>query len=159
MQLDEQHTKRRLTQLRAERRETKALGKEIDQNAVEALFQEIVSIPEMVFTGSPRSKENSIELSDRSRKYPDFRFPNQNKVVEVIGTYSHLASDDGKLINQYRKVGFDALVFSETTIIKHPSEVRNEVHNFYGKCTECGNKLVSAGTEPPLCPSCGPLFT
>lgn len=65
-----------------------------------------------------------------AHRNPDFKVTGQNKVIEIFGDYWHRNDNPQELINLYKQVGLDCLVFWEKEIYNHPEMVLNKVNNF-----------------------------
>lgn len=145
----------RLRKIRQRFRDKRKKGRKIQQNAVETLFQQVAQIPTLKYVGNNRSRDNAIAFPRGRIKYPDFRFTDQNKVIEVIGTYSHNSRYSKWLATTYDRLGIETLIVTETEIVNNPQHIHNRAVNFYGQCTICGRAIQTMGTEPPNCPKCG----
>ena len=153
MKKDKTWTKKRLVKIRKENQ----ISGNKSPNGIERLYQEVVDIPELNFTGK-RIKENLLILDNGSRRYPDFQFSNQsNKVIEVMGTRFHSPEEIQKIEESYSSSRINVLIFWEPEIVNDPQETRNKTVNFHGRCPNCGSNLNSLGTEPPQCDRCGKI--
>ncbi|MFH0992403.1 MAG: hypothetical protein V1799_20575 [bacterium] len=157
MQFSKKWSVSRLKQIRQRLKGARKQGDNPRKNAIETLFQQVARVPSLTYVGNDRTKRNAIPFPRGKTKYPDFRFTDQNKVIEVIGTHSHDARYSTWLAKTYNRIGIRALLISETDIVNNPQFVHNRAVNFYGRCIKCGSALQSMGTEPPYCPQCGNL--
>jgi len=70
------------------------------------------------------------KLSDGRYHNPDFKIIGQRKIVEVFGDYWHKNDDPQKLINLYKQIGYDCMIFWEHEIYDYPEIVTIKVNNF-----------------------------
>ncbi|MCK4545989.1 MAG: hypothetical protein KAW17_00980 [Candidatus Eisenbacteria sp.] len=125
-------------------------------NAIEQLFFEVADIPSLYFSGNDRSRGNSVTLENGRAKYPDFRFRDEpDKVIEVVGTYSHPPGYPECLAEAYKAAGMPALVLQEPDIVKDPRGCRRAALLFYGKCPFCGAEFTGDAQRPIKCRRCG----
>lgn len=71
-----------------------------------------------------------ITLPNGKHKNPDFKITGQRKLIEVFGDYWHRGESTKDLINTYKGVGYDCLVFWESEIYNSPQYVRNKIDEF-----------------------------
>lgn len=69
-------------------------------------------------------------LLDGSHKNPDFKVTGQKKLIEIWGNYWHKNHDPQGLINQYKQIGYDCLIFWENEIYHHPALILEKVREF-----------------------------
>ena len=70
---------------------------------------------------------------NRYGRNPDFKVTGQNKVIEIYGDYWHRNDDPEELIQEYKSVGLDCLVFWEHEIYDDLDNVLEQVNEFIGK--------------------------
>ncbi len=70
------------------------------------------------------------KLSDGRCHNPDFKITGQNKVIEIYGDYWHKNDNPQDLIDLYKQVGIDCLIFWENEIYNCPEIVKVKVNNF-----------------------------
>ena len=95
-------------------------------NKLETYFFE--NTPEIVkFTGDGKVW---INFNNGKLKNPDFVIDGTNKVIELFGDYWHKGEDTDELIQQYKEVGYDCLVFWESEIRENYPMVLARVLSF-----------------------------
>jgi len=63
-------------------------------------------------------------------RIPDFKVTGQNKLIEIYGDYWHRDDDPQDIIQEYKEVGLDCLVFWEHEVYKEPERVLKETLEF-----------------------------
>jgi len=61
---------------------------------------------------------------------PDFKVTGQNKVIEIYGDYWHRNHDPEDIIQEYKEVGLDCLVFWEHEVYEDTERILEEVNEF-----------------------------
>lgn len=61
---------------------------------------------------------------------PDFKITGQNKVIFIHGNYWHRGENTQELINLYKQIDIDCLIFWENEIYDNPKYVLDKVNNF-----------------------------
>lgn len=73
-------------------------------------------------------------LPNGHNKNPDFKITGQNKVIELFGDYFHRKGtpydNPQELIDLYKQVGLDCLIFWEHEVYNSQEEVLKRVSNF-----------------------------
>lgn len=67
------------------------------------------------------------------RKYarnPDFKITGQNKVIEIYGDYWHRNDDPNDLIQEYKEIGLECIIFWESEVYNETKRVIKEVEDF-----------------------------
>lgn len=71
-----------------------------------------------------------ITLNNGNRKNPDFIIKGQKKIIEVFGNYWHKNDNPQELINLYKQVGYDCIIFWEHEIYKDINLVKEKIEIF-----------------------------
>ena len=95
-------------------------------NKVEALLDEI-SPDSIKYVGNSKFW---VTLADGRKKNPDFKVEGQNKLIEVFGDYWHRDDNPEEIIRDYKKVGFECLVFWESEMKKSIDDVAIKLFEF-----------------------------
>jgi len=98
----------------------------------ERLFDSITSdIVQYVGNGTWWKK-----LSDGKNHNPDFKITGQNKVIEIFGDWWHRRENPQELIDLYKQVGLECLVFWEHEVYNNQEETLEKVNQFINKKEE-----------------------
>lgn len=91
----------------------------------EKIFNEITP-DDVRYTGD----RNWWRKTKKQYRNPDFKITGQNKVIEIYGDYWHRNNKPKDLIQEYKEIGLDCLVFWESEIYKEPERILEEVNDF-----------------------------
>lgn len=67
---------------------------------------------------------------DGHYRNPDFKITGQDKVIELFGNYWHRNDNPDDLINEYKEVGLECLIFWESEVYNETQRVINRVKEF-----------------------------
>jgi len=70
------------------------------------------------------------KLPNGKYKNPDFKVTGQNKVIEVFGKYWHKNDETKELIDLYKQIGIDCLIFWENEIYNQQDLIKDKIEKF-----------------------------
>jgi len=114
--------------------------KKVDANVVpnklETYF-DLITSEDVYFVGDGTLY---VTLKDGSKKNPDFKVHGQRKFIELFGDYWHKNENPELLIQKYKEIGFDCIIFWESEIKKMSKEdIKKIVDNFIQGAVEMKN--------------------
>jgi len=100
-------------------------SKKLKPNNLEQFFNELT--PDIIrYVGNGK-----FFITTEERTYnPDFKISGQNKLIELFGDYWHRGENPEKLIKEYKKVGWDCIIFWEHEILNNPKKVLDKTLKF-----------------------------
>ncbi len=77
-----------------------------------------------------RFDTNAICMLEEELDISFFKITGQNKVIEIYGDYWHRNDNPQDLINLYKQIGYDCMIFWEHEIYDYPERITIKVNNF-----------------------------
>lgn len=95
-------------------------------NKLESFFN-LMTSKSVRFTGDGRI---FVKFKDGSHKNPDFMIDGTNVIVELYGNYWHRDHDPNDLIQKYKEIGYNCLVFWEYDVYENIKTVLDAVAQY-----------------------------
>jgi hypothetical protein len=102
-----------------------AIAKNIKPNKPERTFDKLT--PDIVkYTGDWRF----FIITNKKTRNPDFKVSGQKKIIELFGDYYHEGENPNDIIEEYKNVGWECIVFWEHEVYKESEKVLKETLKF-----------------------------